>query len=111
MGNDPIGYNLNKSNEVQGFVPVANGQNTAIDKIKANTEDHKTQKVLVNNLIERNENQVFGVEGMSSVYALDEPTVGELHKSFSGEILSSIALKDAMTSAPEPYGLGDIDIN
>jgi hypothetical protein len=111
MRDDPIAYLLNRSNIVQGYMNTGIGENASIAKIQANKNDATTKKVLVNNVAERGNDGVFGINSTSSAYALDEPLIGDFHKSYAGEILSNTALKDVMTVAPDEYELGGIEFS
>ncbi|MEY3369810.1 MAG: hypothetical protein RLZZ361_480 [Cyanobacteriota bacterium] len=110
MDQDPIGYTIGKTIQFSGFVDLKDKMGGSIAKISADFSDPQTQLVLQNNFLERTRSSnVFEAKGSSAVYANNETETGELHQCNLPKIMSEVALKDAMTSAPEEFGLGDID--
>lgn len=111
MSDDPIGYTTGYSIQSSGFVDLLNKRGSSIAKISADFSDPETKNVLRNNVLERTDDSsnVFGARSASAVYPNNETETGELNKSNLTKIMSEMAIKDAMTSAPEEFGLGDID--
>jgi hypothetical protein len=111
MSDDPIGYTTGYSMQSSGFVDLLNKRGSSIAKISADFSDPETKNVLRNNVLERTDDSsnVFVARSASAVYPNNETETGELNKSNLTKIMSEMAIKDAMTSAPEEFGLGDID--
>jgi hypothetical protein len=108
MGEDPIGYTTGFTAQAIGFVDLNNKRTGAIARLAGDHSDQAVRHVIGTNVAERLE-KVFGAGNVSAVYSNSETETGELYKSNLPKIISEVALKDAMTLAPEEFGLGDID--
>jgi hypothetical protein len=108
MGEDPIGYTTGFTAQASGFVDLNNKRTGAIARLAGDHSDPAVRHVIGTNVAERSE-KVFGASSTSAIYPNNETETGELNKSNLPKIMSEMALRDAMTSAPEEFGLGDID--
>ena len=113
MNDDPIGYTTGYSMQSSGFVDLKNKGGSSIARLTADYSDPETRNVLRINVLERSNDSsnVFGARSASAVYPNNETETGELNISNLPKIMSEIALRDAMTSAPEEFGLGDVSFD
>jgi hypothetical protein len=107
MGEDPIGYTTGFTAQASGFVDQNNKRTGAIARLAGEHSDPAVRHVIETNVAERSE--VFGAGNVSAVYPNSETETGELFQGNLPKIMSEVALKDAMTRAPEEFRLGDID--